>query len=474
MMQIEIAKPTFFRSKWQALVKKSSHYFDRYLFQGEAHDVIDHNDFVADADWVIVEQSPRGARILVWTSALTVFAVLLWAGLAKIDEVTRGEGKVIPSRQIQVIQSLDGGIVKEILVREGQQVKIGQLLITIDPTRFVSSLKENRAQYLSLKAKAARLEALSSGQAFIVPAEVQAESPEIVIQERGLYESRKAEMNALISGAQQQLVQRGQELNEARARREQAGQGYALTLRELEATKPLLKSGAVSDVEILRLERDVSRYLGERDSAGSQIPRIQSAMSEAGSKIREVELVFRNQARSELGETVGKLNSLTEGSVALADRVKQSEIRSPVNGTVKQLQVNTVGGVVQPGKDIIEVVPGDDALLLEARILPKDIAFLRPGAPAIVKFTAYDFSIYGGLDAKLEHISADTVVDEKGNAFYIVKVRTNASFLMAGEKKLPIIPGMVAEVDILTGKKTVLSYLLKPVLRAKSNALTER
>ncbi|MBY0445519.1 MAG: HlyD family type I secretion periplasmic adaptor subunit, partial [Burkholderiales bacterium] len=357
-MQIEPVKPTFFRSKWQTLVKKSSHYFDRYLFQGEVHDVIDHNDFVADADWVIVEQSPRGARILVWTSALTVFVVLLWAGLAKIDEVTRGEGKVIPSRQIQVIQSLDGGIVKEILVREGQQVKIGQLLITIDPTRFVSSFKENRAQYLSLKAKAARLEALSSGLPFIVPAEVQTESPEIVVQERSLYESRKAEMNALISGAQQQLVQRGQELNEARARREQAGQGYALTLRELEATKPLLKSGAVSDVEILRLERDVSRYLGERDSAGSQIPRIQSAMSEAGSKIREVELTFRNQARSELGETVGKLNSLTEGSVALADRVKQSEIRSPVNGTVKQLQVNTVGGVVQPGKDIIEVVPG--------------------------------------------------------------------------------------------------------------------
>ncbi|WP_308446364.1 HlyD family type I secretion periplasmic adaptor subunit [Iodobacter sp.] len=474
MMEMQTVKPTFWRKKWQTVVSKSSHWFDRYLFRGEAADVVDHNDFIADADWVIVEQSSRGARILVWVSALTVLVVLLWASLAKIDEVTRGEGKVIPSRQIQVIQSLDGGIVKAILVREGQQVKVGQLLITIDPTRFVSSLKENRAQYLSLKAKAARLEALASGKDFVVPAEVQAEAPEIVIQERGLYESRRAEMNALISGAQQQLVQRGQELNEARTRREQAGQGYALTLRELEATKPLLKSGAVSDVEILRLERDVSRYLGERDSAGSQIPRIQSAMSEAGSKIREVELSFRNVARSELGETVGKLNSLTEGSVALADRVKQSEIRSPVNGTVKQLQVNTVGGVVQPGKDIIEVVPGDDALLLEARILPKDIAFLRPGATAIVKFTAYDFSIYGGLDAKLEHISADTVVDEKGNAFYIVKVRTNASFLKAGEKKLPIIPGMVAEVDILTGKKTVLSYLLKPVLRAKSNALTER
>jgi membrane fusion protein, adhesin transport system len=257
-----------------------------------------------------------------------------------------------------------------------------------------------------------------------------------------------------------------------KARREQAAQSFTLTAKELELTRPLVKTGAVSDVELLRLERDVARYRGERDSASSDIPRIESSIAEANRKIQEVELTFRNIARSELSETNAKLSALSEGSTALVDRVKQTDIRSPVNGTVKQLRVNTVGGVVQPGKDLIEIVPSDDALLLEARVQPRDIAFLRPGQKALVKFTAYDFSTYGGLEATLEHISADTVVDEKGNAFFLVRVRTASTDL--GPTRLPIIPGMVAEVDILTGKKTVLHYLMKPILRAKSSALTER
>ena len=257
-----------------------------------------------------------------------------------------------------------------------------------------------------------------------------------------------------------------------RARREQASQSFNLTAKELEMTRPLAKSGAISDVELLRLERDVARYRGERDSASSDIPRIESAIAEANRKIQEVELSFRNTARSELSETNAKLSAVSEGSTALQDRVDQTEIRSPVNGTVKQLKVNTVGGVVQPGKDLIEVVPSDDALVLEARVLPRDIAFLSPGQKALVKFTAYDFAIYGGLEATLEHIGADTVVDEKGNAFFMVRVRTLSTNI--GPKNLPIIPGMVAEVDILTGKKSVLAYLMKPILRAKATAMTER
>lgn len=256
------------------------------------------------------------------------------------------------------------------------------------------------------------------------------------------------------------------------ARREQAAHSYNLTAQELTQTRPLINSGAVSEVELLRLERDVSRYRGERDMASAQISRVQAAISEAQRKIEEVELSFRNAAGKELSDAAAKLNSLSEGSVALTDRVKQSSIRSPVKGVVKRLLVNTVGGVVQPGKDMIEIVPLEDNLLLEARVLPRDIAFLRPGQSAMVKFSAYDFSVYGGLEGVLEHISADTVMDDKGNAFYLVRVRTlNSGF---GERNLPIIPGMVAEVDILTGKKSVLSYLLKPVLRAKNVALTER
>jgi adhesin transport system membrane fusion protein len=438
---------------------------------GDNHGQLD-NDFDANADWAIAEETPRGARVLVWSSAAAVFVLLVWANFAVLDEVTRGEGKVIPSRQVQVLQSLDGGMVSEILVKEGQTVKIGDLLLKVDPTRMVSSLRENRSQYLSLLAKGARLRALAEGARFIPPAEVISEAPEIAEQERALYESRRAELDATMGVAKQQASQRTQELVSVRARREQASQSFNLTARELEMTRPLAKSGAISDVELLRLERDVARYRGERDSANSDIPRLEAAISEANRKLQEVELAFRNGARSELSETNAKINALSEGSTALQDRVKQTEIRSSVNGTVKQLKVNTVGGVVQPGKDLIEVVPSDDALLLEARVLPRDIAFLSPGQKALVKFTAYDFATYGGLEATLEHISADTVVDEKGNAFFLVRVRTLSTSI--GPRKLPIIPGMVAEVDILTGKKSVLAYLMKPILRAKSNAMTER
>jgi len=429
-------------------------------------------DFATDADLAMLRQEPLRAKVLLRLIGILFAVFVIWSAVANLDEVTRGDGKVIPSKQLQVLQSIDGGLVSEILVHEGDIVQPNQLLIKIDETRFASSVKENQAQALGLMAKAARLKALSDGKPFEPPAEVVKNEPEMVTQERQLYEAKRDEMQAGVSIARQQLAQRQQELNEAQARRAQASQGFDLTSRELAVTRPLINSGAVSEVELLRLERDVSRYRGERDMASAQLTRIQAAINEAQRKIEEVELTFRNDAGKELSETMAKLNSLTEGGVALSDRVKQSSIRSPVKGTVKRLLVNTVGGVVQPGKDMIEIVPLEDALLLEARVLPRDIAFLRPGQPAMVKFTAYDFSIYGGLEGTLEHIGADTVTDEKGNAFYTVRVRTSRSGF--GDANLPIIPGMVAEVDILTGKKSVLSYLLKPVLRAKNIAMTER
>ena len=326
-------------------------------------------------------------------------------------------------------------------------------------------------QYTALVAKAARLRALAEGTAFELPAQVLKEDPRTAEEEKRLYESRRSELEASLSIARQQLAQRQQELVEVRAKHEQANKGHELAARELSVTKPLISSGAVSEVELLRLERDVSRFRGERDMAAAQISRLQSAINEAGRKIEEVGLTFRNESGKELAETMAKLNSLAEGGVGLADKVSRSVLRSPVKGTVKRLLINTVGGVVQPGKDVVEIVPLEDTLLLEARVLPRDIAFLHPGQKAVVKFTAYDFAIYGGLDGKLEHIGADTVIDDKGNAFYVVRVRTHQSTLGSN---LPIIPGMVAEVDIVTGEKSVLSYLLKPVLRAKSRALSER
>lgn len=428
-------------------------------------------DWVSDAEWARLQQEPIRARAVLQAIGAILIGLLVWAALAEVDEMTLGTGKVIPSRQLQVIQSLDGGIVSEILVREGQIVERGQLLLKIDETRFVSSLRENRAEYLSLLAKAARLSALSDGKPFALPAEVQREFPQVAVQELGLYNARRMELEAQVGIARQQLVQRNQELVEVRSRRDSAEQGLSLTQRELDATKPLLGSGAVSEVEIIRLERDVNRYRGERDQAAAQINRIHASVAEATRKIEEVELNFRNEARVQLADVSARINALSESSTALTDRVKHSSVKSPVKGTVKRLLFNTVGGVVQPGNPIVEIVPLEDTLLLEANIQPKDIAFLRPGQEAIVRFTAYDFAVYGGLDAVVEHIGADTITDEKGNAFYICRVRTLKPSL--GEN-LPIMPGMVAEVDIRTGKKTVLSYILKPVLRAKTHALTER
>ncbi len=444
---------------------------DRWLQAWQAEKERPEPDFVVDADLYMIQQEPLRARVLLKSGIVVLSIFIIWSAVAQIDEITRGEGKVIPSRQLQVLQSLDGGIVAEIAVQEGQVVQAGQILLKVDPTRFVSSVRENRAQYLSLLAKAARLRALAEGKPFEPPEEALKDDPKTVEEERRLYESRASELEGQISISRQQLVQKQQELNEASAKRAQASQAYDLTAKELSVTRPLLSSGAVSEVELLRLERDVSRFRGERDMASAQIARSQSAIAEASRKVQEVELNFRNEARKEMAETQGRLNALSEGNVGLADKVKHSDIRSPVRGTVKRLLVNTVGGVVQPGKDVVEVVPLEDNLLLEAKVLPKDIAFLRPGQKAIVKFTAYDFSIYGGLDATLEHIAADSVTDERGNTFYTVRVRSAKSSL--GDN-LPIIPGMVAEVDIVTGQKSILAYLLKPVLKAKQAAFTER
>ena len=427
--------------------------------------------FAADTDFAILQQEPLRARVLYKTIGVAFAIALMWSAVSRVDEVTRGEGKVIPSQQLQVLQSLDGGIVSEILVHEGDIVQPNQVLLRIDQTRFSSSVRESRVQYMSLVAKAARLRALTEGVPFVIPDDVAKEDPKTVEEERRLYESRRNELETTTSIARQQLTQRQQELVEVRAKYEQAAKAYEISAKELAVTKPLIASGAVSEVELLRLERDVGRFRGERDMAAAQSSRIQASISEANHKLEEVSLSFRNEAGKELAETMAKLNSVAETSVGLTDKVTRSVLRSPVKGTVKRLMINTVGGVVQPGKDVVEVVPLEDNLLLEARVQPRDIAFLRPGQKAMVKFTAYDFSIYGGLEGKLELIGADSVVDEKGNAFYTVRVRTDKSTI---GNNLPVIPGMVAEVDIITGEKSVLTYLLKPVLRAKARAFSER
>jgi len=451
----------------------------RALFLAPREDVAAKSDpagfrsFELEADEVMSRAKTQRAQTIVRAAIVVVVLLIIWASLAHVDEVTKGDGKVIPSRQLQLVQSFDGGVVSEILVKEGQVVEKDQLLLKIDETRATSGVRESAAQGYALRARQARLRALAEGAAFQPPGAAgdNADEKRIVEEERRLYETRLSELNTMLAINQQQLQQRQQELSEMRSRKTSAERSLELSQQELSKTKPLLASGAVSEVDILRLEREVSKARGDSEQSSAQIARVQASIGEAQRKMQETELNFRNEARKELAETLGKLNALNEGAVALNDKVDKSQIKSPVRGRVQRLLANTVGGVVQPGKDIVEIVPLDDALVLEAKVMPKDIAFIHPGQAATVKFSAYDFSIYGGLSAEVENISPDTVVDERGNAFYLVRVRTHQSNF---SEKMPIIPGMTAEVDILTGNKTVMSYLLKPVLKGKAYALRER
>ena len=293
--------------------------------------------------------------------------------------------------------------------------------------------------------------------------------------EESLYISRRQQLHDEIGGLQEQLIQRQQELREFSSKQAQYRQQLNLQRQEINMSEPLVAQGAVSPVEVLRLKRAEVETRGQLDATTLAIPRAESAIKEVQRKVDETRGKFRSEALTQLNEARTDLNKAQATGKALEDRVSRTLVTSPVRGIVNKLLVNTIGGVIQPGSDMVEIVPLDDTLLVEAKIRPQDIAFLHPGQEAIVKFTAYDYTIYGGLKAQLEQIGADTITDEdKKTTYYIIKVRTERSHLGTDEKPLLIIPGMVASVDIITGKKSVLSYLLKPIIRARAEALHER
>lgn len=456
-------------NKLQAFTEKRSGWIDR-LF-GRWVRPSGNPDWVTDAEWAHIMQEPLRARRLLYGVAIAIIALIAWVSVAPLDEIARGDGRVIPSQQLQTIQSLDGGLVEDILVREGQVVERGDLLIKVDPVRFVASLGESRAQFLALSAEVARLSALTSGTEPLFPAVVVDEAAELLLHEQRLYRSSLDELNEQQSVYQNQIEQRQQELAEARAAENQYRSTLQLTVREIDLTRPLLASGAVSDIDILRLERQVATAEGELGRARATVARGEAAVNEAINRRREVELSMLNRWQNQLSESRSRLDALTQAGQGLADMVRQAEIRTPIRGTVQRMHVNTVGGVLTPGRDVVDIVPLDDQLMIEARIHPKDIAFIRPDQKAVIRFTAYDFAIYGGLGASVTHISADTITDERDNTFYLVRLMTDDTGFT---EDLLIIPGMTTQVDIITGKRTVLSYLLKPILRASSQALTER
>ncbi len=404
-----------------------------------------------------------------------MFAFLIaWANHAELDEVVVGTGKVVPAQQVQVVQNFDGGILAEIMVEEGDMVAAGQPIITIENSQALSSFRENQVQIAVLKIQIARLKAEAAGEDFSVDPVLAKEYPDIVKRERDLFQVHKDELHSKIYIAEEKVIQRQQELRELQAIEKQIRGQLAIAKKELGIMKPLLKKGLTSEVETLRLEREVSELDGSLESTKLAFPRVRSILNEAREQANSYTTNFRAQVQSELNDKKAELSGLLESMTAIEDRVTRTTVRSPVKGTIIRIRVNTIGQVIRSGMDLVEIMPLEDSLLIEARINPADIAFLRPDLKTVVKFTAYDFSIYGALEGKLEHISADAIVDEQGESFYQIRVRTQKIYLGTEEQPLPIIPGMVATVDIMTGKKTVLDYILKPILKAKSNAMRER
>lgn len=434
----------------------------------------DDRDYVSGVNAAVLYGAHRNSRVILGLSLLFVLIALVWAYNAKLDEVTRGRGKIIPASHIQIVQNLEGGILSEILVQEGELVEKGQSLMRLDDLRFASSYKESRLKYFELMIKVTRLSAEVKGELFTVPKEVADEHPDLAESEHSLFQSRKSELQNNISIFNEKVRQQEQELIALNAKKNQQGKSYRLLKQEVEMSAPLVKEGALSEVELLRLRRSLNDLKGDLNATRLTVPKVQSALEEARNKIEELKLRFRREAVAELNEAKAELARLSETILAHKDRVSRTLVTSPVKGTVNQLKVTTIGGVIQPGMDLLEIVPIEDQLLIETQIRPADIAFLHPGQEAMVKLTAYDFSIYGGLRGKLEHISADTIVDENDESYYLIRIRTDKNYLGNEQEPLHIISGMTADVDILTGKKTVLDYLMKPVLKAKQLALRER
>ncbi len=431
-------------------------------------------EFMNSLSAAVLAGTPAKSNLLLGSITLIVFILILWANIAKLDERTRGIGRVIPSRQIQVVQNLEGGIVGQILVAEGDAVKKDQVLVVIDDTGAGSSFAESTTVINELKARAVRLKAEAGNRPFETDTNYSGVMADAVKKERQLYDTnvlRKMNEKMVL---EQRLKQREIEQSEARLDIETLKKALKMIAREVELTHPLVVKGLVSELEYIQLKQKELDKKYQYESAQKKAENLSSKIIEAKNQIQEFDARYRSEAQEEYNKVMAEIERLDKTHVAIQDRVDRTQVRSPVDGTVKRMLINTIGGVVKPGMDIVEIVPDEEKILVEAKIRPADIAFLHPGLKAVVKLTAYDFAIYGGLDGVVRHISADTITDERQEEYYLVRVETNKDFLGTEDNKKEIMVGMTAQVDIITGKKSIMHYLMKPILRAKENALREK
>lgn len=434
-----------------------------------------------DTDAAFMSELAAAAHLRPRLSAsLLLFAILLffviavtWASFAEIEEVTRGRGKVVPSRELQVVQSLEGGIVAEVLVEEGKRVSEGDLLLRIDDVMFAAEERSVRAELWGLRAAEARLVAQANGVPLNFPADLAQAATAAIESERDLYQSRRAEMRSEKEILRKDAARVEAEIAETRARLKQLRRSLELTERELAITQRMVSRGAVSETKLLALQQSQNEAEGGIAALSEKLTGLRADLAATRARLEKVETTFRAEAQAKLTETRTRIASLQETLVSREDRVRRTELRAPVDGVVQRILVNTIGGVVRPASPLVEIVPAEDDLIVRARVRPSDIAFLHSGQPVRVKVTAYDSQIYGSLKGTLERISADAVTTSEDRLFYEIDVRIEKTRLGTAENPLPIIPGMVAEVDVITGSRTVMSYLLSPILRASDRALRE-
>lgn len=422
-----------------------------------------------------LHRKPRIGPLLLSTGTLIMLAIfLLWTAWAEIDEVTHGQGQVVSAQRTQIIENFEGGILEEVLVTEGQTVEKDTPLVRLNNESGASQYRDALGKSYEARIAIIRLSAALAGIEPVFDQELQEKAPQIITDQLALSEARKTQYRAELDALQESYKQKIGDVEEQNKRKKQLEEGLALILEQLALQKSLVERQLYSRIEFLNQKQKSVTMRGDIDALGTSIPKAEAAAQEALQKYNFRRAEIRGMIAEEINKRRAELTSLQESIAAGGDRVARTEIRAPMRGVVKRIILNTMGGVVKPGEPILELVPLGDTLLVEVHVRPADIAFIHPKQKALVKITAYDFSVYGGLEGEVEQISADTIEDHKGEYHYLVKVRTHKNAITHHGQDLPIIPGMICTADILTGKKTILDFLLKPILKSKENALRER
>lgn len=436
----------------------------------QQHDI----DFMSELDAAIHLKPAKPALMMVYAIAALFVAALIWAGFSQIEQLTRAEGQVVPTKEVQMVQSLEGGILAELLVREGEIVKNDQILMRISDVQFSSEERGTEARSMGLRAKKARLQAEAEGKPFLIPPDILEKAPSVAANEKALYDSRQKELENSFNILQDRINKATSEIAEIDSDIARLSENRKGLNKELEITRRMVAQRAMPELEKIRLERELSDISGQMNSQARAREGLKSELQVAEREKQSQTNRFRSEALTELSDVETQIAATDESLKSIGDRVDRTEIRSPVDGIVNNIAITTVGGVIEPAMKLIEIVPTDDELKIIARVKPDEIAFLHAGQPVKVKITAYDSQKYGRLDGTLVRLGANSVTDKDGNPFFEIEVQTAKNFLGSEDKPLPITPGMVAQAEIITGKRSILDYLLKPVLRARDMALTER